>query len=655
MGKTDLKKLEKMQELANILHDADTAYYQKNHPAISDFVYDRFFDELKKLEKETGVILSNSPTAKVPGEIMDGLEEVRHTKRMLSADKTKSADDIARFIGKKPAVISWKLDGLTLVLRYHKGKFHQAITRGREGIIGEDVTHTVRQFMNVPLAIPEERDMEVRGEGVISWENFRKINKALNGEYSHPRNLAAGSTRVLDAGKTSQRHLEFFAFELISDGLAEGDKQEQLEHMKKCGFSVVPYMLYVPGKERLSKFIGRFKPELFAYPVDGLIVEYNDMKYGRSLGVTGHHENRMMALKWEDALYETKFLGVELATTRTGMVSITAVLEPVEIEGSLISRAYLHNLDIFESFNFGKGDTVRVYKANMIIPQIAENITGSGGYAIPMECPCCGGALSIRKSSGGTRQLFCGNENCSAKLVQRFSHFCEKTRMGIENLSGSTLEKLVSRGCLKTFEDLYQLGRHKDEILEMDGFGEKSFNRLQKSIEKSRKTSLAKFIAALGIPMVGRHAGKELEKHFKGSWDAFEQAIKERFDFTGLTGFGSTMNGNIYRWHNDPKEEKLWRGVLKYLEFGKEDEKMNRTTGNPFDGKRVVATGRLANYTRDGINEKLVSIGAVPGSSVSSRTDYVIFGEKAGSKLSRARELGIPAISEEEFERMLAS
>ncbi len=655
MVKSDVKNLEKMKELVSILHDADMAYYRDDHPAISDLTYDRFFDELRKLEKETGVVLSNSPTARVSGEILPELKEVRHTKPMLSVDKTKSLDDIAKFVGKKAAVISWKLDGLTLVLRYRKGKFHRAITRGREGIIGEDVTHTVRQFMNVPLAIPEERDIEVRGEGVISWENFSRINKALNGEYAHPRNFAAGSTRTLDAGKTAERYLEFFAFDLVSDELIEEGKAGQLEYMKRCGFSVVPYVGYIPGQERLSKCIERFRPEHFAYPADGLVIEYNDIRYGRSLGVTGHHENRMIALKWEDALYETKFLGVELAATRTGMVSITAKLEPVEIDGTLVSRAYLHNLDIFESFKFGIGDTVKVYKANMIIPQIAENVTRSGKYTIPIECPCCGSILSIRKSEGGTRQIYCDNESCSMKLVRRFSHFCEKTRMNIEGLSDATLEKFVSRGFLKTFSDLYQLERFREEIVGMEGFGEKSFARLQRAVEKSRKASLARFIAGLGIPMVGRHAGKILDRHFKGSWDAFEQAVREGFDFTELPDFGSAMNENIYKWYADPKEEKLWRGVLEHIEFKKEEAKMNRNTQNPFNGKRVVATGKLMNYTRDGINEKLISIGAVPGSSVSSKTDFLIVGDKAGSKLSKARELGIPTISEAEFEQILAS
>ena len=330
---------------------------------------------------------------------------------------------------------------------------------------------------------------------------------------------------------------------------------EQLEFLASNGFEVVPHtLLSSPGSRDIDTAIANNNPANFPFPVDGLIMEYNDTAYGKSLGATGHHENRLIALKWKDELYTTKFLGVELATTRTGMVSITGLFESVEMDGATVSRAYLHNYNIFEQFQFGVGDTIQVYKANMIIPQIAENLTKSGTYKLPEKCPCCGGALSIQQTSGGTSQLFCDNPHCAAKLVQKFAHFCEKTRMNIEGLSATTLEKFIGHGWIRNFGDLYTLERHKEEIINTEGFGVKSYERLQAYIDKSRTCTLAKFIAGLGIPMVGRHAGRELDKCFGGSWEAFEQAIQNGFDFTSLPDFGATMHDNIYKWYNDAEE-----------------------------------------------------------------------------------------------------
>lgn len=358
---------DRMLELIKILKEADVAYYRDDAPTMTDYEYDKLMDELKKLEKDTGLTLSGSPTQTVSGEILDELTPVRHSKPMLSADKTKSVDDLIRFTGSRPVLLSWKMDGLTLVLRYEDGELVQAITRGREGIVGEDVTHTVRTFINVPLKIPVKESFEVRGEGVISWTNFEKLNLSLEEPYSHPRNLAAGSTRKLDASESKKRYLEFWAFELVSEYLEPHSKLGQQQFLEKNGFSVVPY-IYLDvhdDPEAIRKAVEEFNPKRFAYPVDGLIMEYDNIEYGKSLGATGHHENRLIALKWQDELHETKFLGVELATTRTGMVSITGILEPVEIDGTMVTRAYLHNLDIFDEFQFGVGDTVEVYKANM--------------------------------------------------------------------------------------------------------------------------------------------------------------------------------------------------------------------------------------------------------------------------------------------------
>ncbi|WP_322202083.1 NAD-dependent DNA ligase LigA [Acutalibacter intestini] len=644
-------KIEQMRGLIATIKQADIAYFRDDRPIMSDRDYDVAVDLLKMLEQKTGIVLSDSPTQKVPGEILENLAEVRHTRPMLSADKTKSIDDLVRFAGGRDVVLSWKLDGLTLVLRYDDGELQQAITRGREGIIGEDVTHTVRTFLNVPLTVPTKGPFEVRGEGVISWENFKKINDNLDEPYTHPRNLAAGSVRKLDSAEAKKRMLMFIAFDLVTE-LQFPAKMEQLKFLASNGFEVVPHTLLTsPDSRDIDTAIANNNPANFPFPVDGLIMEYNDTAYGKSLGATGHHENRLMALKWKDELFTTKFLGVELATTRTGMVSITGLFEPVEMDGATVSRAYLHNYNIFEQLQFGVGDTIQVYKANMIIPQIAENLTKSGTYKLPEKCPCCGGALSIQQTSGGTSQLFCDNPHCAAKLVQKFAHFCEKTRMNIEGLSATTLEKFIGHGWIHNFGDLYTLERHKEEIINTEGFGVKSYERLQASIDKSRTGTLAKFIAGLGIPMVGRHAGRIIDRSCGGSWKLFEEAIQNGFDFTMLSNFGTTMHDNIYKWYNDAEEAKLWRPLLDHITFIKETSTMNNTN-NPFAGKTVVATGKLVNYTRDGIQTRLLELGAHPTSSVSKNTDFLIVGEKAGSKLAKAQALGITTLTEQEFEDM---
>lgn len=644
---------ERMLELIRRLKDADIAYYRDDNPVMSDRDYDALMDELKSLEQDTGLILSGSPTQKVSGEILEELTPVRHTRPMLSADKTKSIDDLIKFADGRDVILSWKMDGLTLVLRYNNGLLEQAITRGREGIIGEDVTHTVRTFMNVPLSIPSHAKFEVRGEGVISWENFEKINLSLDEPYRSPRNLAAGSVRKLDAAEAGKRHLEFFAFDLVTD-MQLGTKHEQLEFLEYNGFAVVPYFrLSAASPIELTKAIEQADPKKFGYPADGLILEYDDIAYGKSLGATGHHENRMIALKWEDELFETRFLGAELATTRTGMVSITGLFEPVEIDGATVSRAYLHNLDVFDEFQFGIGDSIKVYKANMIIPQIAQNDTRSNTFILPMTCPCCGEHLSVKHTTGGTRQLYCENPHCAAKLVQKFNHFCEKTRMNIEGLSATTLEKFIGHGWIRNFGDLYDLEKHREDIINTEGFGVKSYERLQASIEKSRRCTLAQFIAGLGIPMVGRHAGRDLDRYFHGSWESFEQAIRDGFDFTKFPDFGETMHNNIYTWYADKEEEALWRPLLEKIEFIKENLTMSIKI-TPLYGKTVVATGKLENYTRDGIQSKLLELGAKPANSVTKKTDYLIVGEKAGSKLTKARQLGIPTLSEQDFEELIS-
>ncbi len=647
--------LERMKTLVGALKKADVAYFRYDKPIMSDREYDALYNELLALEDSTGLILSGSPTQYVPGETLEGLTEVVHTKPMLSAKKTKRIEEICSFINGRAVTVSWKADGLTLVLRYSGGKLRQAITRGREGRIGEDVTHAVRKMMNVPLQKTCTDEIEVRGEGVVSWENFKQFNDTLEEPYTHPRNLAAGSVRKLDAEAVSNRYLEFLAFDLVSEA-ASNSKKEQQEFLRGIGFDVVPFVYLEQNStnDHIRTVIESFAPEDFAYPVDGLIVEYDDRAYGRSLGATGHHTNNMIALKWQDELYETTFLGVELATTRTGMVSITGKFKDVEMDGATVNRAYLHNLDIFEEYRFGVGDTITVFKANQIIPQIYYNRTQSNTYVLPDVCPCCGSQLIVKPTTGGTRFLHCDNPDCPAKLVQKFVHYCEKTRMNIEGLSEATLEKFIDRGWIKDFGDIYRLARYKDEIIAAGGFGVKSYERLQASIEKSRNCTLNQFIAGCGIHTVGRTAGRVISRHFGGDWDAFERAIKDGFDFTQLPDFGPAMHDNIYQWYLDAQAEKLWRPAIQYLKFRKEVEDPMSNTESPFTGKNVVATGKLNGYTRDEIQMKLLSLGAKPGSSVSKKTDYLIVGENAGSKLDKAQALGVKTITEAEFEAMIA-
>lgn len=647
--------LQRMKELIALITEADIAYYKYDDPVMSNREYDQLYEELLAIERATGIILSGSPTQKVSGEILDYLTQVRHTRPMLSADKTKSVDEIIKFIGGHAVVISWKLDGLTLVLRYENGKFVQAITRGAEGMIGEDVTHTVKVFMNVPLEIPRKDSLEVRGEGVVRWENFERVNQEADEPYAHPRALAAGATRRLNAEKSKNQHLEFFAFEMVSDNGEFTSKFDQLKALADNGFDFVYHQKIGEdaGTDQIMELIDYFKPESYEYPVDGLIIEYDNLAYGKSLGETGHHTNRLMALKWEDELFETTFLGLELATTRTGMISLTGIFADVEIHGTTVNHAYLHNLDVFDKFSLGIGDKVMIYKANMIIPQLAENITRSGTMPYPDKCPCCGSSLVIRTTESGTRLLYCEEPSCSAKLIRKFVHFCSKSRMNIPGVSEKTLQKLLSNGWVKNLGDLYELERHREAFVNTPGFGEKLFIKIQKAIDGSRNCTLNQLIAGLGIPMVGRTAGRLLSNHFHGDWDAFEAAILSGYDFTQLKDFGPTMNDNIYAWYADEAESKLWRPLLKHITLKKEKENNSMNTNNPFNGKTVVITGKLVGGTRDELQMRLLALGAKPSGSISKKTDYLIVGEDAGSKLDKARDLGVKTLTEAEFEAML--
>jgi len=645
-----MDKITRMQELLEILRKENEAYYLYDNPVVTDREYDAQLDELAVLEKELGIVFTNSPTQKVSGDVLDSLPKVIHTKPMLSAAKTKSHVDIETFAKRAPdsrVVASWKKDGLTLVLRYKDGRLSIAITRG-DGNVGEDVTHNVGAVLGIPARIPYKGNLEVRGECVISWADFNKINRRVPAPYSHPRNLAAGSIRLLDPKETRSRNLQFYAFELVAPFLDTVDRT--YEFMAEQGFYVVPHVLTTADKVASVIKSEDFNPEKYPIPVDGIIVEYNDKLFGQSLGATGHHENCRIAYKWQDETYKTKFTGIRIQPTRTGILSLTAVFKPVQIEGAMVQKATLHNVDFFERLKLGIGDEIEVYKANKIIPAIAMNNTKSGTYQLPDTCPCCGGKAVV-ETRVDTRYLVCLNDACPAKTVRKFEHFCARTYMEINGLSGATLEALIDAGCIKTYADIYHLDRFKDVIENLDGFGKRSYEKLQSAIESSRDdVALSSFIASFGIPLVGRHIGKILEKKF-GTLEALLAAVDNNFDFTSIDGLGAQKSHNLVTWLKDKSNRQEMLAVAQEVRF--KAPISSPASDNPFNGKTVVATGSFNSFTRDSINKKLEELGAKAGSSVSKKTDYVIAGEKAGSKLTKAQELGIKVLTEDEFLSMI--
>ncbi len=543
-----MDQLKRMKELIGRIKEADVAYFQKDEPIISDTEYDKLVLELKMLERTTGIHFSNSPIGVVPSDEKEGLKTVKHSKPMLSCAKTKEVNDILGFAGDKEVVLSWKMDGLTLVLRYEKGRFVQAITRGRDGLVGEDVTHNVKHFRNIPHAVPCKEDFEVRGEGVVSWKDFEILSKLSKGT-THPRNIASGATRSLKPDLAKLTHLDFFAFELIKKH-GPKTKIKQLEFLAENNFDIVEHRLVnKKGDFDIGARIHEMLPKNFAYPADGIIAEYNDIAFGKSLGATAHHENRMIALKWKDELKETTFRGVELATTRTGDVSSIGLFDEVIIDGTRVHRANLHSLSNFESFRFGEGDLIKVCKANMIIPQIVENRMLSGGYVLPKTCPSCGETLTVRVNSVGTKMLHCPNEDCIARNAKRIARYCDSDAMNIMGLSSNTIEALISHGWIKNFKDLYHLNIYMDEIINSPGFDVDRYNLIWDSIHASRKCHMYRLLVGLGIPLVGTEVAKIIHRYFYGNIVDFEKAIIDNFAFSHIDGVSTAVERAIYNWY----------------------------------------------------------------------------------------------------------
>lgn len=654
-----MDKTLRIQELISKLSDAATAYYKYDDPIMSDKQYDGLYDELEALEKETGIIYSNSPTRKVQGEVLDGLVKVKHSKPMLSAAKTKDINEIKKFIGNEKCVLSWKEDGLTIVIRYKNGIFQQAITRG-SGELGEDVTHTVKMFKNVPMKLKYCTDIEVRGEGLISWSEFNRINETLEEQYSHPRNLASGSVRQLDSNVTKQRNLEFKAFELVQDNMNEYDfyhqgmdKYESLEYLSDCGFDVVEHEIVT--RENVEEIINKYNPENYKFPVDGLIIEINDRFKAKELGSTSHHDNRIMALKWKDETYETTLENIEWNTSRTGLINPVAIFSPVDLEGAITTRATLHNISYMEDLQLGIGDTITVYRANKVIPKVDDNLTRSNSFSVPDKCPTCGGDAEIHNDNG-SMTLHCINPSCSAKLISRLAHFVSKHAMNIDGMSEASIEKFVELGWLNSLYDIYKLKDHRLDMMCLDGFGKKSVEKLLLAIEDSKNVNLENFIYALGIPQIGRNSSKIISKKFNGDWFEFEKAILDDYDFSSLEDFGETTNRSIHKWHNkvwvSSSDDKMLSIVLNFIK----PETITKSSSNSLQGKSICITGKLIHYSnRDALVVDIINNGGKEASGVTSKTGYLLTNDttSGSSKNKKAAELGIPIITEEDFMKMI--
>lgn len=621
-------------------------YYVLDNPIVSDKEYDALYDKLTDLEVISGLVFSDSPTQRPGGAVLESLKKVTHESAMLSADKTKDINVLRSFLDKAPdkkGVLSWKEDGLTIVLTYEEGKLVSAVTRG-DGTVGEDVTHTVKRYKNIPLQIETNQRIIVRGEGLVRTEDFEQFNLLHEENFSHPRNMAAASTRLLDSNVAAKRNLRFIAFELVSP--QKDKKTEQFSFLENLGFDVVPYCTVIP--ETLEKAMKEYQPENYEFPVDGLVLEYEDSIFGRSLGATSHHRNNLIAFKWGDELHQTEFIGVERRTTRTGMVSLTARFKPVMIDGHKVQKATLHNLSFFENLKLGEGDKILVYKANMIIPEIHKNETQSGTYQLDMHCPCCNEPLEVRVGSQtGSKNLYCTNPNCNAKKAALFEHYCSKHAANIVGLSGAGLDDMLMEGYIHDLHDIYHLEQYRSEMEKMDGWGKSKVNNLLKSIDKSRKTTLGRLLTSLGIPMIGKNASRDIEKKFHGNPQEFLDAVTGNYDFHNISGFGDAMCNSLVSYFKNEQNIAEWNLLVSELEF--EIVKDASKVDSPFTGKSVVATGSFQYFTRDSINAAIEKLGGMAKGSVSKSTDFVIAGEKAGSKKDKAISFGVPILSEEDL------
>ena len=665
-----MNKLERIKELIQLLNKASYAYYQEDNPFLTDKQYDNLYDELEALEKETGIVMANSPTQKVQGFLLDSLKKVKHTVPMLSANKTKDMNEIKRFIGNRSVLCSFKLDGLTLVTRYSGGKFVQAITRGN-GEIGEDVTEQAKMIINLPMQIPFNGDLELRGECVLSWDNFRKINESLEIPYSHPRNLSAGSIRQLDTNIVKQRNLEYVVFDLVA-GKEFEYKNQALNWIDSLGFTTVDRIV-LPSlgcedsvcfdnsiiTDSLKDVNEYLSADRSKYPIDGQIYEYDNIQYGKSLGSTAHHDNKLIARKFRDITYETVLRDVEWNTTRTGIISGVAIFDPVDLDGAITSRATLHNLSFIEDLELGIGDTIMVYRSNMVIPAIDENLTRSNTLEIPSVCPCCGYSTEIRKD-GKAKFLYCTNENCQSRLLAKLVHFVDKNSMNIDGLSEATLQVFIDKGWVKDISDIYSLHLHEEELQKMKGFGKRSVSNLLNAIEASRSVTMANFIRSLGIPLIGKVQAKALSDFCNGDIETFDKKIINSVDFgANIEGFGEKRNKSIYDWFSNEDNIDIYYKLRKEVSFVNTDNFMNppeEISYTDLCGQSFCITGKLKHFSnRDELVDMITKCGGKYVSSITSKTNYLVNNDvtSQSSKNKKAHEVGCKIISEEDFLKMI--
>lgn len=643
-----MDKVKRIKELTELLQKASYAYYGLDNPIMSDKEYDNLYDELSKLEVESEYVLAGSPTQKVQGYVLDSFSKVEHSKPMLSANKTKDTKEIEKFVKDKEFYGSYKLDGLTVVVRYKDGKFVQGITRGT-GTVGEDITEQCKFIKNLPMSISYKQDLELRGECVISWNEFKRINEILDSPYSHPRNLAAGTLRNLDLNILKNRNLSFIVFECVTD-ISEDSKSKSLSYLNNIGFEIVPYTKLDCTVEQVND---AFQPEFYSYPTDGIIFELDSRKLSESLGSTSHHECCRMALKWEDELYETTLKDIEWNTSKTGLINPVAVFEPVDLDGAITARATLHNISYIEDLQLGIGDTIQVYRANMVIPKVHSNLTMSNTWNLPDKCPCCGGNVEIHNENG-SKTLHCMNPDCKAKLLGKLVHFVSKNAINIDGLSEQTLQKIIDLGRLNSFRDIYYLSEHKEELLKLDGFGKKSVDKLLESIEKSRNTTLDRFIYGLCIPLIGRTASKTIAKKFNNQVEEFYNIWCHGYDFTKLDDFGDTMNNLMQDFIGD---NYRWVAEL-IVEFNFRESDNNGNVKQVLEGNTFVITGSLKFYkNREELITTIERNGGKVSGSVSAKTSYLINNDTTSTsgKNKKAHDLGIPIISEGEFVQMITS
>lgn len=646
-------KTKRIRELIGTLRAAGRAYYQESREIMSNFEYDKLYDELVSLEKETGIVFANSPTQNVGYEVVSALPKERHEKPMLSLNKTKSVEELADWLGDQTGLLSWKMDGLTIVLTYQNGTLVKAVTRGN-GEIGEVITANAKAFVNVPLNISYQGELILRGEAIIRYSDFEKINEQIedvDAKYKNPRNLCSGSVRQLNSEITAQRHVHFYAFSLVkADGIDfKNSRKEQFEWLKTQGFEVVEY--HEVTQETLPETVKMYSEAIAENdtPSDGLVLLYDDIAYGQSLGRTAKFPRDSIAFKWADEIQETKLLYIEWSASRTGLINPVAVFEPVELEGTTVSRASVHNISIMETLELGAGDQITVYKANMIIPQIADNLTRSGVRDIPEVCPVCGGQTEVRQIND-VKSLYCTNPDCQAKKIKSFTLFTSRDALNIAGLSEATLEKFIGVGMIHEYADIFHLDRYQEEIVEMDGFGQKSYDNLIAAAEKASRTTLPRMVYGLGVAGIGLANAKMICRHFKNDFEAMRHATVE--ELVEIDGIGEVLAQAWTAFFSDGKNNAIVDHLLEELTFEAEDEESGEGADEAFAGMNFVITGSLEHFkNRKELQELIERRGGKVTGSVTSKTNYLINNDVASSssKNKKARELGVPILSEEEF------